>query len=154
MSICDLLTEEVIVSDMSARDKKSALVELCDRLVERRSDLDHERMVSVLLDRERLGSTGIGNGVAIPHGKLPELDGLITAFGRSRPGIDFASMDDLPAHLFFVLFAPTGASRVHLDALARISRILQSAEVRAEILEAEGAAGILSVLAKADSALD
>ncbi len=154
MSIRSLLTEDVIVSEMTARDKKSALAELCDRLAEQRSDLDRARMVSVLLDRERLGSTGIGHGIAIPHGKLPEIEGLVTGFGRSREGVDFASMDDCPAHLFFVLFAPTAASRVHLDALALISRILQNPDVRSELMEASGPDNILEVIEKAEKSLE
>ncbi len=154
MSIRALLNEAVVVPRMTARDKKSALMELCDRLAEQKSELDRGRMLSVLLDRERLGSTGIGHGVAIPHGKLPEIDGLVTGFGRSIEGVDFSSMDDSPAHLFFVLFAPAGASRVHLDALSRISRILQDDEVRAELMEAESAQGILSAIARAEERLE
>jgi nitrogen PTS system EIIA component len=153
MSIRDLLTEDVIVSDMKAVDKKSALAELCEKLAERRPDLDRARMVAVLLDRERLGSTGIGHGVAIPHGKLPEIDGLVTAFGRSRAGVDFASMDDLPAHLFFVLFAPAAAARVHLDALAKVSRLLQDQEVRDQLMDAPSAAAMLATLEKAEARL-
>ena len=154
MSISALLNEGVVVSDMTARDKKSALAELCDCLAEQRADLDRARMVSVLLDRERLGSTGIGHGVAIPHGKLPEIDSLVTGFGRSMEGVDFSSVDDSPAHLFFVLFAPAAASRVHLDALAKISRILQDTDVRAKLMKAEGAQGILETIAEAEESLD
>ncbi len=154
MAIRDLLNEDVIVSDMTARDKKSAIIELCHRLSERRPDLDQGRMVSVLLNRERLGSTGIGQGIAIPHGKLPEIDSLVTGFGRSREGVDFASMDDSPAHIFFVLFAPAGAARTHLDALARISQILQDEKVRQMLMEAEGPGDILKVIDDAEKRLE
>jgi nitrogen PTS system EIIA component len=153
MRIRELLSEDAIVPDMTARDKKSALTELCGQLAEGRPGLDAGQMVTVLLERERLGSTGIGSGVAIPHGKLPEVEGLITGFGRSQEGVDFASMDDQPAHLFFVLFAPATATRAHLDALARISQLLQNAEVRARLMAAEGAAGILSAIDAAEAEL-
>lgn len=153
MRIRDLLSEDVVVPDMTARDKKSALAELCERLARGRQGLDAEQMVSVLLERERLGSTGIGSGVAIPHGKLPEIDGLVTGFGRSREGVDFAAMDDEPAHLFFVLFAPATATRAHLDALARISQLLQDGEVRAALMAADGAAGILAAIEAAEAKL-
>lgn len=154
MSIRTLLTEDVIVPDMTARDKKAALSELCDRLADQRAELDRSRMLSVLLDRERLGSTGIGQGVAIPHGKLAEIDGLIAGFGRSKAGVDFASMDEQPAHLFFVLFAPVAAARMHIDALSRVSRILQDPKVRAALMEAQGPAEILSVIEDAEERIE
>jgi nitrogen PTS system EIIA component len=153
MRIRELLSEDDVVPDMTARDKKSALTELCGQLADGRQGLDAGQMVAVLLERERLGSTGIGSGVAIPHGKLPEIEGLVTGFGRSREGVDFASMDDAPAHLFFVLFAPATATRAHLDALARISQLLQNTEVRSRLMEADGAAGILSAIEAAEAEL-
>jgi PTS system nitrogen regulatory IIA component len=98
--------------------------------------LNKEALVEVLLERERLGSTGIGDGIAIPHGKIKDLDELILSFGRSTQGIEFDSMDGRPTHLFFLLIAPENSAGIHLRALAKISRLLKSAHFRQRLLEA------------------
>jgi len=100
------------------------------------ANLNKEALVEVLLERERLGSTGIGDGIAIPHGKIQDLDELILSFGRSAQGIEFDSMDGRPTHLFFLLIAPENSAGIHLRALAKISRLLKSAHFRQRLLEA------------------
>jgi PTS system nitrogen regulatory IIA component len=89
--------------------------------------------MAVLLERERLGSTGIGDGIAIPHGKLKDLDQLVLSFGRSSQGVDFESMDGKPVHLFFLLVAPESCAGIHLRALARIARLLKNGVVRKKL---------------------
>ena len=101
--------------------------------------MDAQRLVDTLLDREKLGSTGIGEGVAIPHGKMPGLPGLVASFGRSTAGVDFRAIDGRPTHLFFTLFAPENSAGAHLKALARISRIFKNPSFRDAILKAASA---------------
>lgn len=99
-------------------------------------EISQEDIIRVLMERESLGSTGIGNGVAIPHGKLSSLSNIMTGFGRSLKGIPFDSQDAKPAHLFFVLIAPENAASLHLKALARLSRLLKDAHFRNKLIEA------------------
>ncbi|HXN54964.1 MAG TPA: PTS sugar transporter subunit IIA, partial [Myxococcales bacterium] len=109
------------------------------------------RLLEVLLEREKLGSTGIGEGVAIPHGKLAGVPSVIAAFGRSRAGIDFAAVDGKPARLFFLLFAPENSAGIHLKALARISRLLRSPTFRQAILDAPDRLAIHRLIVQEDS---
>jgi PTS system nitrogen regulatory IIA component len=102
------------------------------------------------MDREGLGSTGIGEGVAIPHGKIPGIDRLVAVFGRSPAGVQFASLDGKPARLFFLILAPENSAGMHLKALARISRLLKDPRFRERLLAAEGAEGLSQVLREAD----
>ena len=136
MKITELLSPAAITVNMQATDKKSALVELTDAIVGVSEELDREQILKVLLERERLGSTGIGDGVAIPHGKLKNIDSLLLSFGCSKAGVDFDSMDGKPAHLFFLLLAPEESVGVHLKTLARISKLLKNPGVRNSLLAA------------------
>jgi len=130
MKIQDILPKKAIIPDLKGRTKKQVLDELIDALLQEKPELDRERLMAVLLERERLGSTGIGDGIAIPHGKLKDLDQLILSFGKSALGVDFESMDGKPVHLFFLLVAPENCTGIHLRALARIARLLKNAPVR------------------------
>ncbi len=136
MKITELLSPAAITVDMQATDKNSALVELTDAIVGVSEELDREQILKVLHERERLGSTGIGDGVAIPHGKLKNIDSLLLSFGCSKAGVDFDSMDGKPAHLFFLLLAPEESVGVHLKTLARISKLLKNPGVRNSLLAA------------------
>jgi len=136
MKITELLSPAAITVDMQATDKNSALVELTDAIVGVSEELDREQILKVLHERERLGSTGIGDGVAIPHGKLKNIDNLLLSFGCSKAGVDFDSMDGKPAHLFFLLLAPEESVGVHLKTLARISKLLKNPGVRNSLLAA------------------
>jgi PTS system nitrogen regulatory IIA component len=106
--------------------------------------------MEVLIERERLGSTGIGDGIAIPHGKMENLDQLLLAFGRSKSGVEFDSLDGKPAYLFFLVVAPDKSAGIHLKALARISRLLKSGAVRKDLMEAKGAPEIFEVIKAQD----
>ncbi|MFC1579696.1 PTS sugar transporter subunit IIA [Thermodesulfobacteriota bacterium] len=136
MRISELLEENNIIPDLKAKDKKGALEELAQAMVSQKPYLDKGALVNVLLDRERLGSTGIGDGVAIPHGKFHGIEQPIISFGRSRKGLDFESMDGEPVYLFFLLVAPENSASVHLTALATIARILKNSSFRKVLIEA------------------
>jgi len=130
MKLLEILPKKSIIPDLKGRTKKQVLEELIDALLREKPELDRERLMAVLLERERLGSTGIGDGIAIPHGKLKDLGQLLLAFGKSTAGVDFESMDGKPVHLFFLLVAPENCTGIHLRALARIARLLKNAPVR------------------------
>jgi PTS system nitrogen regulatory IIA component len=108
-------------------------------------------VVEVLLDREKLGSTGIGDGIAIPHGKIKDLGGVVASFGRSPEGVDFESLDQKPAHLFFLLVAPENSAGVHLKALARISRLLKHPSFRKRLMEAENEEELFQIISEEDA---
>jgi nitrogen PTS system EIIA component len=149
MKILDALNKEAIVVDMAARDKRGALEELAAS-VAAATDASQERLVKVLLERERLGSTGIGGGIGIPHGKLKNLDSLILGFGISRPGVDFESLDGQPTHIFFLLLTPENSAGVHLKMLARISRLLKSASLKERLMQSQTPEEILAAIAAED----
>lgn len=146
MKISELLNPQAVVAEMKAVSKEAALSELTDALLEVAPGLRRDDVLHVLKEREQLGSTGIGDGVAIPHGKLKGIPELMLAFGRSRGGVDFESMDGQPAHLFFLLVAPEESVGVHLKTLARISKLLKDVDVRQQMLDAENAEQIYQLI--------
>jgi len=150
MKILDILNEDCIIPELRSHNKREVLEELTGVLSISKANLDKEALVSVLLERERLGSTGIGDGIAIPHGKIQDLDELILSFGRSTLGIEFDSMDGRPTHLFFLLIAPENSAGIHLRALAKISRLLKSAHFRQRLLEARDREEIFQVIQEED----
>ena len=151
MKIIDLLDPKCILPDLQAANKRGALEELASVLVQSHSEINLQNVVDVLQERERLGSTGIGDNIAIPHGKLPQLSQMLLAFGRSIKGVDFDSMDGKASHLFFLLLAPTNASGLHLKALAKISRMLMSQTFRESLIESNGAEDIIKLIAEKDA---
>jgi PTS system nitrogen regulatory IIA component len=150
MKIIELLAPQAILPDLKATDKVGVLRELAATLAPGLEGLDLDTVVEVLMERERLGSTGIGDRVAIPHGKLAKLSGLKLAFGRSLKGVDFDAVDGKPSQLFFLLLAPTNSAGLHLKALAKISRLLISAPFREKLLEAGQTQDIYQLLAEQD----
>ena len=135
MKLSEILDEENIIPDLKARDKKGVLEELAEAIVNSESLLDKNSLVKVLLEREQLGSTGIGDGVAIPHGKFHGVNQPVISFGRSLKGLDFGSMDGEPVFLFFLLVAPENSASIHLKALARIARILKNSSFRKILMD-------------------
>jgi PTS system nitrogen regulatory IIA component len=135
VKIQDFLQPQAVIADLTGRTAAEVLAELC-RPVAQANGLEATRLVQVLLDREKLGSTGVGDGVAIPHGKLAGLPALVATFGRSREGIEYRSADGRPAKLFFALFAPENSAGAHLKALSRVSRIFRLPAFREAILAA------------------
>lgn len=137
MKLSELLQENSIIPDLRAKDKKGVLEELAGVMILREPSMDKESLVKVLLERERLGSTGIGDGVAIPHGKFHGIEQPFLSFGRSPKGLDFESMDGEPVHLFFLLVAPENSASIHLKALARIAKLLKNSSFRKVLMEAQ-----------------
>jgi nitrogen PTS system EIIA component len=125
MKICQYLPPDLILPELQSRSKEGVLTELAGHIARQIPSLKADEVLHVLLERERLGSTGIGEGFAIPHGKMKSLDQMVIAFGRSRQGIPFDSMDGKEAYYFFVLMAPEESAGLHLKALAKISRFLK-----------------------------
>ncbi len=150
MKILEILDRRFIVPNLSARGKEGVLRELVRVVARVESQVDEERMVEILLERENLGSTGIGEGVAIPHGKSKTVKRLLASFGRSVPGTDFQSMDGKPTHLFFLLVAPEDSAGIHLKALARISRLMKDASFRKRLMEAETGDEMYGIFAEGD----
>ncbi len=150
MKIADILTEQSIVTELKGSTKKQVMEELIDAVLEYKPQLDRKRLMSVLLERERLGSTGIGDGIAIPHGKLKDLDQLVLSFGRSSQGVDFESMDGKPVHLFFLLVAPENCAGIHLRALAKIARLLKNSAIRKKLGSVASREEIYSIIREED----
>lgn len=148
MKISELLDPAAIVAELNGTAKRDVLAELTDALLKADPGLSRDDVLRVLMERERLGSTGIGDGVAIPHGKLKDIDRLLISFGLSRQGVDFDSMDGKPAHLFFLLVAPEESVGVHLKTLARISKLLKSTAVRERLQSAVDSAEIHRIISE------
>jgi PTS system nitrogen regulatory IIA component len=137
MKLSEIIEEEDIISDLKASDKKSVLEELAEVISNHEPSINKKDIVKVLMERERLGTTGIGDGVAIPHGKLNGVRQPLISFGRSKKGMDFDAMDGQPAYLFFLLIAPENSSGIHLEILARIAKILKNSAFRKKLMEAD-----------------
>lgn len=148
MEVADLVQTESVIAKLAATSKKQALQELAKRAAQITGL--HERVIfDVLLERERLGTTGVGNGIAIPHGKLPDLTRLYGLFARLEKPVDFEAVDDQPVDLIFLLLAPEGAGADHLKALARISRLLRDREVCDKVRGTDNAEAIYALLSNA-----
>lgn len=145
-----VLHEDDVIPSLAATTKEEVLRELAQRAVQRHPGLDVTDLYKVLQDRERLGSTGIGDGIAIPHGKLRQAKDIVCVFGRSETGIDFSALDGKKVRLFFLLLAPEGAVGIHLKMLARISRLLKDPSVRSGLLNATDSQAILSIIREQD----
>jgi len=151
MKIEDILAEDLVIPALTARNKADVLEELATAVSTVHPELDRARLVQALEDRERLNSTALGDGVAIPHGKLPGLKRVFAAFGRSRPGVDFQSLDGKPTHLFFLLVAPEDSAGAHLKALARISRLLKDPSFRQRLLDGPDANALWTIIRDEDA---
>lgn len=139
-----------IIIPLAAVDKKGVLAEFAFCLAGRHAGIPAEELLRLLLERETLGSTGIGDGIAIPHCKSPLLEAPVLLFGRSDTGVDFNAVDGRPVHLFFMLVVPAGAAGLHLKLLARISRLLKEPSVRARLMTASTSGEIISVVTEQD----
>ena len=151
MKLIEFLKENFIIPDLISSDKKGVLIELAEFLEEKKAIKSRATLFDSLMERENLGSTGIGENVAIPHAKSEDADNIITLFGRSLKGIDFDSLDQKPVHFICLLIAPSNSTGLHLKALARISRLFKSQSLREEILIAKNINEIYSILIKEDS---
>jgi len=153
MKITDILPDSLVLPNLTGQTKEAVVRELATHLAAQRPQINAERLVEVLWERERLGSTAIGDGIAIPHGKLPGLHEVLGAFGRHLKGVDFQSLDGGPTHLFFLLVAPEDSVGQHLKALARVSRLLKDREFRNRLLAAPDQAELYRIIREEDERL-
>jgi PTS system nitrogen regulatory IIA component len=137
MKISEILYKDYIIPELKARDKKGVLEEMVDAICRQDPGLAKEDVVNVLMERERLGTTGIGDGTAIPHGKINALKKPVVLLGKSSGGIDFDAIDGQPVYIVFLLLAPENSAEVHLQILAKIARILKNSSLRKQLLEAK-----------------
>jgi PTS system nitrogen regulatory IIA component len=150
MRLSEILAIDNIIPELKAKDKKGVLGELAEVIANYDANIDKGMLVKVLIEREHLGSTGIGDGVAIPHGKLSSVKQPIVSFGRSKKGLDFDSMDGQPAFLFFLLLAPENSSGVHLQVLTKIARILKSSTFRKALMQVDTREEIYQTIIQTD----
>ncbi|HMA79256.1 MAG TPA: PTS sugar transporter subunit IIA [Candidatus Binatia bacterium] len=150
MKITDFLTVQSVIPALKSREKSAVLDEMAGWLVSVHPQLNTKRVLDVLQEREKISTTAIGEGVAIPHGKLPGVDHVLGVFARSAEGVDFASLDGEPTHLFFALIAPENAAADHLKALARISRLLKDEAFRHRLMAGETAQDLYNIIANED----
>jgi PTS system nitrogen regulatory IIA component len=148
-----LLSEDLVAPALTGRTKAEVVRELADHLARHHREIRQDRLVDVLWEREKLGSTAIGDGIAIPHGKLPGIKGVLGAFARHPAGVDFESLDGLPTQIFFLLVAPEDSVGQHLKALARVSRLLKDVGFRRQLLAAPDRAEIFRLIREQDEKL-
>jgi PTS system nitrogen regulatory IIA component len=151
MKITDILSPDMVIADLKGTTKPEVLNELAKALTSKYKEISLADLTAVLAERERLGSTAIGDGIAIPHGKLRGVTKIIGAFGRHVKGVDFDSLDGGPSQLFFVLVAPEDSASLHLKALARVSRLLKEGSFRERLLAAKDADEIFRLIKEEDS---
>ncbi len=137
MQLSEYLKKELIIPALSSTSKQEVLKELLHPVGREFPQIDTRYAYKILMERERLGSTGIGDGVAIPHGKMEELDKIILVAGRSFEGVDFDALDKKPCYIFFLVLAPENVAGLHLRLLAHISRLLKDVEFRRAFMDAE-----------------
>jgi PTS system nitrogen regulatory IIA component len=151
MKIVDLIKRDMVVPALKANDKRGILEELASFMSEHHQRIDRAALSRVLIEREQLASTAIGEGVAIPHGKLGAVGEIVACLGRAPKGVEFDSMDGQPTFLFFVLVAPESSTGAHLKALARISRVFKDPEFRRRLMAAGDADSMYHVVADEDA---
>lgn len=153
MHLSEVFSSTMVWPELNATTKDGVVRELAERIAEREPALDVDALYTALIEREKLGSTGIEDGVAIPHAKVPALEHIVVACGRCRAGLDFDAHDAKPTHLFFVLLAPENATGMHLKVLARLSRLLKDARVRNKLLEVTATDAMYRVIVEEDEKL-
>ena len=150
MKILDYLREERIIADLRGTNKGAVLKELARVLVEPCGAASDEEILQVLLDRERLESTGIGEGIAVPHGRLKNLKDFVLSFGRSTQGVDFDSIDHKPSHLFFLVMAPEGSAVNNLKLLSRIVTLLKDTSFKKRLMGACSSRELFQIISEED----
>jgi nitrogen PTS system EIIA component len=145
MELTDILKPEAVVPALKAHSKKQVIQDLCEKAA-RLTRLSEREVFETILQRERLGSTGVGNGVAIPHGKLKSIDHMVGVFARLANPVDFDALDSQPVDLVFLLLAPEGAGADHLKALARIARVLRDTSVAQKLRATDDREALYSIL--------
>ena len=151
MKLADFVREDLILADLQATEKGAVIDEIAALIAARVPTLEAAAVARILKDREELASTAVGDGVAIPHGKLAAAGDLVACVARATAGLDFAAHDGKPTYLFVVLVAPENSTGVHLKALARISRLFKDADFRARLLAAPDAKAMYAVIVEEDA---
>ena len=151
MKVVDFLRPELVMAHLSGTAKNEVLAEMSHHLGKNQAGVDPEALRKVLEERELLASTAIGDGIAIPHGKLDSVEQLVGTLGRSQAGLEFDSIDGKPTHLVFMLVAPSSSTGIHLKALARLSRLFRDANFRRRLIDAPDAAAMYKVIAEEDA---
>jgi PTS system nitrogen regulatory IIA component len=149
MQLADYLDDDLIHANLQSTSKRDVLKELLAPLGDKDPRLHLEKAWNILMDRENLGSTGIGDGVAIPHGKMDDLEDIVLIVGRSLEGVAFQALDNQPCHIFFLVLAPEHVAGLHLRILAHVSRLLKDSEFRQAFMQAEGQQGLWELLRSA-----
>jgi len=150
LKITDFLDTSRVIPDLKGRDKNGVLKEMADWMASQDPSVDAKKLLAVLLERERVSTTAIGEGVAIPHGKMPRVKRVSGVFARSLQGVDFDSLDGGLTHLFFLLVAPEDSAADHLKALARISRLLKDTAFRARLMKEKSREEIFNTIKEED----
>jgi len=152
MEVMEFLCDKAVSADLKATDKKGIIDELVELLIKggKVKEKDKSKIIEILLNRESLGSTGIGQGIGIPHGKCDCVKELVAAFGVSKRGINFDALDGEPVYIFFLLLAPEDSAGPHLKALARISRLLKDKYFRDSLIHADSDKAIINIIKDED----
>jgi PTS system nitrogen regulatory IIA component len=150
VKITDFLSVQTVIPALVNHEKNAILEEMAEWFAANYPGLEKQKVLDVLLERERISTTAIGEGVAIPHGKLPGVERVLGVFARSPRGVDFASLDGGLTHLFFVLIAPENAAADHLKALARISRLLKDEAFRRRLMAGQTSQELFATIAEED----
>ena len=150
MKLKEILQYDNVIPSIKADNKRAVLEELAQSVAEVHPDVDFEKLLKILLEREHLGTTGIGDNVAIPHGKISGIIQPIVAFGRCIDGVDFDALDGKLVHIFFLLIAPEQASSQHLQVLVRIAKILKNFAFRNKLMESKSRDELYNVIIETD----
>jgi fructose-specific phosphotransferase system IIA component len=151
VKLMEMIREDLIFPELNSANKGEVLREMAKGMAKAIPALSEERLFQVIMERERLSSTGIGSGIALPHAKLDAVADHWVAVGRSRTGVDFEAIDSKPVHLIFLIVGPVGANETHLKALARISKFLHDTHFRDQLVTAENANGMFSAMMDKDA---
>jgi PTS system nitrogen regulatory IIA component len=153
VKLADILRESCVVADIKGVTKREILFEMVETLKKAKLIDDIEPVVEIIMEREKLGSTGIGDGVAIPHGKMKKLNTILCVAGRSKEGVNFDAVDRRPVHIFFLVLAPEDSASMHLKVLSRISKVLRDQSFKKKILKLADAHDIYTNIIEADDKL-
>ena len=153
MKVMDILARDAVILSLGVQTKREVLAEMANALAKVEPQIEADRLLDVLLEREALQSTGIGEGVAIPHGKMVGLDRLVASFARSHEGVDFEAIDGQRTHHFFLLVVPEHSGGQYLKALARISRFFRDPTFRKKLSEVESLEDVIHAIEEEDARL-
>jgi nitrogen PTS system EIIA component len=153
VKLSDILRESSVIADIKGVTKREILFEMVETLKNAKLIDDVDSVVDIIMEREKLGSTGIGDGVAIPHGKMKKLNTILCVAGRSKEGVNFDAVDRQPVHIFFLVLAPEDSASMHLKVLSRISKVLRDQSFRKKMLKLADAHEIYTNIIEADDKL-